>query len=54
MLILILLGSALKIEARMVEIFDFSDMVIDNAFNKSYMGKPYGEIYFPGMNIIIS
>jgi len=52
MLLLILLGSALIIEARVVEVFDFSDMVIENAFNNSYLGKPFAETNFPGMYIV--
>jgi hypothetical protein len=52
MLLLILLGSALTIKARVVEVFDFSDMVIDNAFNNSYLGKPSAETNFPGMYIV--
>ena len=51
MLSLILLASGLIIEGRIVEIFDFSDMVIDNVFNESFLGKPHDEHKFPGMMI---
>jgi hypothetical protein len=51
MLSLILLASGLIIEGRLVEIFDYSDMVIDNVFNDSFLGKPHDEHKFPGMMI---
>jgi hypothetical protein len=52
MLSLILLASGLIIEGRLVEIFDYSDMVIDNVFNDSFLGKPHDEGFFPGMFMI--